>query len=160
MRHTEVNDVSFKDIFDLRLGDQECCPIRGVPSTTFDVDRDGCSVLNVADVAVVINVGPVFCDFIMEGLEISDSLPLVFRFALICTDLFRILCILPLVCLQLDDLSGPKVSENAMVIDTLLDLVEALLESTLSANSNMVPGCTASVLVLNGGVRTEDMAIC
>ena len=114
----------------------------------------------MANVAVEINVGPVFRDFIMEGLEISDSLLLVFQFALIRTDLFRILCILPLVCLQLDDLSGPKVSENAMVVDTLLDLVEALLESTLSANSNMVPRCTASVLVLNGGDRTEDMAIC
>ena len=73
------------------------------------------------------------------------------------TDLFHILCVLPLLRLQFDDLSGPKVSENAVVTNSLLDLVKAPLESTHSTNSNLVIGCTASLLILNGGILTEDM---
>jgi hypothetical protein len=116
-------------------------------------------VLNVANVAVEINVGPVFRDFVVEGLEICDSLVPVFQLASIRADLFRVLRVLPLIRLQFDDLSGPKVDENAVVTDDLLDLVEAPLESTHSANSNLVLGCAVSVLVLDGGVLTKDVAI-
>jgi hypothetical protein len=115
--------------------------------------------LNVANVAVEINVGPVFLDFIVEGLEIGDGLVLVFQFASTRADPFRVLRVLPLIRLQFDDLSGPKVGENAVATDGLLDLVEAPLESTHSANSNVVLGCAASVLVLDGGVLTKDVAI-
>ena len=46
-----------------------------------------------------------------------------------------------------------------MAIDGLPDLVETPLESTLSANSNVVLGCAVSVLVLDGGVLAKDVAI-
>ena len=127
----------------------------------FDVDRDGCSVLNVANVAVEVNVGPVLRDFVVQGLEIGDSLVLFFQLVSIREDLSRVLRVLPLLRFQLDDLSGPTVGEMAVarVTDDLPDLVEALLESTHSANSNVVLGCAASVLVLDGGVLAKDMAI-
>ena len=113
----------------------------------------------MANVAVEINVGPEFRDLVVEGLEIGDSIVVVFQFASIRADLFRVLRVLPLLRLQFDDLSGPKVGENAVTTDDLLDLVEAPLESMHSTNSNMVLGCAASVLVLDGSVLTKDVAI-
>ena len=113
----------------------------------------------MANVAVETNVGPGILNLVVEGLEIGDGLVLAFQVAFLRADLFHILRVLPLLCLQLDGLSGPKVGKNGVVTDDLLDLVEALLESTHSADSNMVLGCTASVLVLNGGVLTKDVAI-
>jgi len=130
-----------------------------VPCAAFDVDCDGCGVLNVANVAVEINIGPVSFDFLVEGLEIGDSLVLVFQFASFRAHRSRVLQVLRLLRLQSDDLSGPKVGDNAVVTDGLLDLVEALLESTHSANSNVVLGCGVSVLVLDCGVLTKDVAI-
>jgi len=124
----------------------------------FDVDRDGCSVLNVANVAVEVNVGPVLRDFVVQGLEIGDSLVLFFQLVSIRADLSRVLRVLPLLRLQLDDLSGPTVGEMAVITDDLPDLVEAPLESN-SANSNVVLKCAASVLVLDGGVLAKDVAI-
>jgi len=93
--------------------------------------------LNVANVAAELNVGPVFRDFVVQGLEIGKSLFLVFQVTSIRADLSRVLRVLPLLRLQLDDLSGPKVGENATVTDDLPDLVETPLESTHSANSNV-----------------------
>jgi hypothetical protein len=46
-----------------------------------------------------------------------------------------------------------------VVSDALPDLVKTLLELTHAAHSNMVLGRTASVLVLNGGVLTKDVAV-
>lgn len=109
----------------------------------------------MADVAVEPNVGPVFRDLVVQGLEITGSLVLVFQLASFRTDLFRVL---PLLRLQFDDLSGTKIGENGVVTDDL-DLVEAPLESTHSANSNVVLGCAAYVLVLDSGVLTKDVAI-
>jgi hypothetical protein len=43
--------------------------------------------------------------------------------------------------------------------DGLLDLVETALESTLSAQSNVVLRCAVSVLVIDGGVLAQDVAI-
>jgi hypothetical protein len=54
---------------------------------------------------------------------------------------------------------GPKVGGKAVAIDGLPDLVETPLESTLSANSNVVLGCAISVFVLDGGVLAKDVAI-
>ena len=158
MKHTEINDIALELNPDLCLSSQERGPVRGIPCATFDIDRDGCSILNVAYVVVEINVGPGILDFIVEGLEISDSLVLAFQVVFLLADCFRILRVLPLLRLQIDDLSGIKVSKNAVAIDDLLDLVEALLESMHSTNSNVVD-CTTSVLILNGGVLTKDVAI-
>lgn len=113
----------------------------------------------MANVAVELDVRPVLSDFIVQGLEISNSLVLVFQLALICMDLFCGFHVLPLLCPQFDDLSGPKVSEDAMVTDGLPDLVETTLESMHSTNLNVVLGCTNSVLILNSGVLAKDMAI-
>ena len=46
-----------------------------------------------------------------------------------------------------------------MAINDLPDLIEAPLESTHSANSNVVLGCAGSVLVLDSGVLAKDVAI-
>jgi len=46
-----------------------------------------------------------------------------------------------------------------VVTNGLPDLVKAPLESTHSANPNVVLGCTTPVLVLNGGVLAKDVAI-
>jgi len=113
----------------------------------------------VANVAVEVNVGPISRDFVVQGLEIGDSLVLVFQVALIRADRSRVRRVLLLLRLQFDDLSGPKVGEKAVVTDDLPDLVEAPLESTHSANSNVILGCAASVLVLDGGVLAKDVAI-
>ena len=92
-------------ILDLRLSGQERSLVRGIQCAAFDVDRDDCSVSNVA----------VFCDFIVHGLEIGDCLVLVFQLASIGADLFRVPRVLPPFRLQFDDLPGPKVGENAVV---------------------------------------------
>jgi len=94
----------------------------------------------------------------VEGLEIGDSFGLVVQLALLRLDRSRVLCILPLLRLQLDDISGPKVSENAAISNSLGDLVEAALESTHSAHSNVVHGCAGLVLVIDGGVLAQDVA--
>jgi len=46
-----------------------------------------------------------------------------------------------------------------VVTDGLLDLVETPLEPTHTTNSNVVPMCAVSSLVLDGGVLMEDMAV-
>lgn len=158
-KHTEINDVTLELILDLRLSGQERSPVRGVQCTAFDVDRDGWSVLNVANVAVGLNVGPAFRDFAVQGLEIGESLVLTFQFTSLRTDNFRVLRVLPLLRLQFDDLSGQKIGKNVVATGDLPDFVEAPLESTYSANSNVVLGCVISVLVLNGGVLAKDVAI-
>jgi len=113
----------------------------------------------MANVAMEPDVGPVFRDFVIQGLEISHSLVLVFQHASLRTDCFRVLCILPFLCLQLDDLSGQKVGKNAAATYDVPDLVKAPLEPTHSTNSNVVLGCTISVLILDGGVLAKDVAI-
>ena len=113
----------------------------------------------MANVTVETSVGPPFRDFFVQSLEIGDSLVLVFQVALIRADRFRGPRVLPLLRLQFDDLSGPKVGENAVVTDGLFDLVEAPLESTHPANSNVVLGCAVSMLVPDDGVLTKDVAI-
>ena len=77
-------------------------------------------------------------NFIVESLEIGDSLVLVFQFALIRAHLYRVLCVLTLLRLEFGDLTGPKVGEDAMVTDDLLGLAEAPLESMHATNSNVV----------------------
>ena len=95
----------------------------------------------------------------MEGLQIGDSFGLVVQLALLCLDRSRVLRVLPLLCLQFDDISGPKVSENAAISNGLRDLAAAALESTHSAHSNVVHGCAASMLVIDGGVLAQDVAV-
>lgn len=103
---------------------------------------------NVAE----LDTGPVSLHFVEEGLQIEDSFVLVVQSALNPPDLFRVLRVLPLLRLQFDDLSGPKVRENAVISNGLHDFVEAALESTHPTDSNVVLGCTAFVLILGGGV--------
>jgi hypothetical protein len=64
-KRTEINDVALELRPDLLLSGQERSPVRGVQCAAFGVDRDGRSVLNVANVAVELNVGPVFRDFVI-----------------------------------------------------------------------------------------------
>lgn len=111
------------------------------------------------NVALELDVGPGFCDLAVKGLEISDSFSLVFQLALLFHDRFCVLLVLPLLRLQCDDISGPKVSKNAAISNGLCDLIEATLELMHSAQSNMVHGCTTSVLMIDGGVLVQDVAV-
>ena len=111
------------------------------------------------DVAVELDIRPVLRDFVVEGLEIGDSFVLVVQVASEPPGLSRVLRVLHLLRHQSDDLSGPKVSENAVISNGIRDLVEAALESTHSANSNVVLGCAVSVFVIDGGVIAQDVAV-
>ena len=95
----------------------------------------------------------------VHRLEINCNVQ-VFQLASNRADLFCVLHVLPLPPLrrQFDGLPGQKVGENAVVTNGLLDLVEAPLESTHSAHSNVVFSCAASVLVLDSGVLAKDVA--
>jgi hypothetical protein len=115
-------------------------------------------MLNVPDVAVELDIEPFSDDLIVEGLEIGDGLILVVQFASSPPDLSLILRVLPLLRLQFDDISGQNVRENTVISNGPRDLVETVLESTHSTNSNVVHGCTASVFVINGGVLAQDVA--
>lgn len=157
-KRTEINDVAFELVLDLRLSSQERSPVRGISGAAF-VDRDGFSILDMPDVAVELDVRPFCHDLIVKGLEIGDSFFLVLQFASNPPNLSRVLRVLPLLPLQVDDLSGPKIGEDAVISNGLRDLIDAALESTLPANSNVVLACAASVLVIDGGVLAQDMAI-
>jgi hypothetical protein len=78
----------------------------------FNVKQDGWSILNMPNVVMELDVGPVFCDVIMEGLQIGDSFGLVIQLVLLHLDCSCVLHVLPLLRLQFDDILGPKVSKN------------------------------------------------
>jgi hypothetical protein len=158
-KRTKINNVALLLILDLRLSGQERTPVRCIPCATFNVNLDSFSVLDIANVMAELNVEPVFRDFVVQGLELMDSLVLAIQVASIHVDLAHNLLALILHHLQSIDLSGVKVGANAVVTDVLLDLIEAPLESTHSANSNEVLGCTRFVLVVDGGVLAKDMTI-
>ena len=155
-KHTKINNVALKLLLDLRLSSQERSPIRSKQCSAFDVDSDRCSIFDVADVAVEVNVRPVSRDFLVQSLEISNSFVHIIQLALICADRFLVR---PLLRPQIDDLCGVDVTENALITDGLPDLVEAPLESTHAANANVVLTSTALIFVLNGGVLAKDVAI-
>ena len=157
-KRTEINNVALELVLDLRLSSQERSPVRGISGVAF-VNRDGFGILDVPDVAVELDVRPFLHDLIVEGLEIGDGFFLVLQFASNPPNLSRVLRVLPLILLQLDDLTGPKGGENAVISNGLCDLVDAALESTHPANSNVVLGCAASVFVIDRGVLAQDVAI-
>ena len=101
------NSVALELLPDLRLSGQERSQVRGIPCAAFDVESDGCSMLNVADVtvAVELNVGPVFRDFGVQCLELGHSLGLVLQVA---SRLTVRLHVFRLLRLEFDDLSGIK----------------------------------------------------
>jgi hypothetical protein len=106
--------------------------------------------LNVPNVAVERDVEPLFCNVVVEGLEICDSFGLVVQLAWLHPDRSHVCCGLSLLRLQFDNISGPNVSENAAISNGFGDLVEAALESTHSTHSDEVHGCAASVPVIDG----------
>lgn len=116
-------------------------------------------MLNMPDVAAELDIGPFFHDLIIEGLEVGDSFVLVVQFVSSMPGLSLVLLALPLLRLKLDGISGPKVRESAVISNNLRDLIEATLESMHSANSNVVHGCAVSVLVIDGGVLAQDVAV-
>ena len=157
-KRTEIHDVALELVLDLCLSSQERSPVRGISGAAF-IDRDGFSILNVPDVAMEPDVRPIFYDLLVECLEIGDSFVLVVQFSSSLPHLSHVLRVLPLLRLQLDDLADPKVGENAVISNGLHDLVDAALESTHPANPNVVLGCAAAVLVIDGGVLAQDVAI-
>lgn len=113
----------------------------------------------MANVMVVLNVGPVSLDILLQSLEFGNSLFLIVQIASIPLDQFLVICVLALLRLQFDNLLVPKVGENAAVSNGLLDLIKALLELTHAANSHMVHVCAAPVLIIGSGVLVKYMAV-
>jgi hypothetical protein len=87
----------------------------------------------------------------VKGLEVGDSFVLVVQVPLNPLQLSRYPP-RPSPSPPADNLAGPIVGEYAVISNSLRDLVEAALESTHPANTNAVLGCTASVLVVDGGI--------
>lgn len=158
-KRTEINDVSLELGLDLRLNSQERTLIRGIECSALDIDCEGCSVLNVSDVAAELDVGPVIQDFVVQGLELGDILVLVLQLGSSFAKRSHVLRVLPLARPQLDDLPIPAAGKNAAVADDLPDLIEAALEPTHSANTDVVLTCTALVLVLDACILAKDVAI-
>ena len=155
---TKIHDVSLKLVLDLRLRSHERGPVRGVASTAL-VDRDGWSVLNISNVALEHDVGPVLRHLVVEGLEISDSIVRLLQVAFKLPDLSRYLWVLTLHCLQSGDVSGRSCSDNAVIRNGLRDVIEAALKAAHAANSNEVLGCAAPVLVPSGCVLAQDVTV-
>src|SRR5260221_13735215 len=68
---------------------------------------------HVADVAEP-NVAPLVLDFVIEGLEIGDSVSLLKQLLASFAKLSLVLLVQVLLCLQLDDVSGEELGEYPM----------------------------------------------
>ena len=73
---TQIHKIALEFGLKLRLIDLEGGPILGVQRSTLDVDGDGFSVTDVADVAKP-NVAPLILDFVLARPELGDSLLLL-----------------------------------------------------------------------------------
>lgn len=107
------------------------------------------------NVAVELDVE--FRDVVVEGLEISDSFGLIFQLALLRLDCSCVL--LPLLRLPFNNFSGTRVGKDTTISNGLCDLVDAALGSTHSTHSNVVHGCATFVLVIDGDVLAQDVAV-
>jgi hypothetical protein len=115
-------------------------------------------VLNIANVVVELNVEPIFHDLLVQGLELVGGLFLTIQVLLSHVNLIHD-PIVPLHHLQSAYLLHPIVGVNTVGTDVFLDLIKALLESPHPTHSNKVLGCLTSMLVVNSGVLSKDMAI-
>jgi hypothetical protein len=148
-KRTKINHVSFKGILDLRLRSQEHSPVCGVSCAAF-VNPNGWGIFNVADVALELDVGPIFGHFAVEVLEIGDGFVLFFQLASNPPHFLRALRVLTPLGLQSDDILGVKVSEKDVISNGLRDLVEAALESAHTTDAYVILGCAALVRVIDG----------
>ena len=61
---------------------------------------------------------------------------------------------------QIGDLPRQDLSSHGTISDFISSLVEAAIESTISADSDMTYSCAASMLVVDGGVLSRNVAVC
>lgn len=79
--------------------------------------------------------------------------------ALLHLDGSRVVCILPFLRLEFNNIPGRKVSENAAISNGLGDFVKAALEFTHSTCLNVIHRSIASVLVIDSSCLVQDMAV-
>ena len=100
---------------------------------------------------------PVRGDVEMECQEVVDGLGLSTQIPLLLPDLFGV--VVGRLQLQCGYLPSQDVSGHSAISDFVSNLVEAAIESTTSANSDIAHGCVASVLVVDGRVPTKNVAV-
>ena len=113
-------------------------------------------MLDITDVAIELDVRPLFCNLLVQGLKLLGGLRLVCQVSPICADLARNLLVL-LPHLQPGDFPGPEAGTNAAGTDIPLDLRETPLESPCPANTNEVLGCGTIMLVVPRRVLAKNM---
>ena len=104
-----------------------------------------------------INMRPVRGGVEMEGLEVVDGLGLSIQVPLLLLDLFGV--VVGRLRLQCGYLPSQEVSSHSAISDFVSSLVEATIESTTSANSDIAHRCVAFVLVVDGRVPTKNVAV-
>ena len=106
------------------------------------------------------NVTPLVLDFIVEGLELGDRLLLLKQLLASFAKVSFVLPVQVLLRLQIDDFSSEEVGKYPVVTNQGLDVVEALLETTQSVNSNVLLRCAGLLeFVVDVGVLPENVAV-
>ena len=98
-----------------RLGGQGRAPVGCISCTACDADLDSFSVLSIGNVAMELNVGPMFRGLLVQSLGLLGSVLLVIEIASIRVELAPDLLVL-LHRLQSVDVPGSKVGANAMAL--------------------------------------------
>ncbi len=127
-------------------------------SAPLDVDGDGCSELSVPNVTMEIFLRPVQHGVGMEGREVVDGLGLSIQAPLLYLDRSDGVGGL-LLRPQIGDLPRQDVSGHGAISDFISNLAEAPIESTISTDSDIAHSCVASVLVVNSGVLSKNVAV-
>lgn len=76
-KRTKIDHVAFKGTLDLRLRSHENAPVCRVSCVAF-VNLDFRSIFDVANVALQLDVGPIFGRFVVEALEAGDGSVFIF----------------------------------------------------------------------------------
>ena len=158
-KRTQIDDVAFECVLDLALSGSEDPPVRGKTSAPLDVDGDGWSELSVPNVTIEIFLRPVQHSVGMEGREVVDGLGLSIQAPLLYLDRSDGVGGL-LLHPQIGDLPRQDLSSHSTISDLISSLVDAAIESTISADSDMTYSCAASMLVVDGGVLSRNVAVC
>ena len=114
--------------------------------------------MSVPNVTIEIFLRPVQHSVGMEGREVVDGLGLSIQAPLLYLDRSDGVGGL-LLRPQIGNLPRQEVSSHGAISDFISNLVEALIESTISADSDIAHSCAASMLVVDGGVLSKNVAV-
>ena len=159
MKRTQIDDVAFECVLDLVLSGSEDPPVRGKTSAPLDVDGDGWSELSVPNVTMKIFLRPVQPGIGMEGPELCFGLGLSIQAPfphLNRSDGVGGLLLRP----QIGDPPRQGLSSRGTISNFISNLAEAAIESTISTDSNIAHSCAASMLVVDSGVLSKNVAVC